>query len=121
MTKDKKFLDKLQKAIDKITDTISKPSAKPTLDTNYEIKYDGSEKETHLLGLTTEWGQVIDREGFNKYMSVVQQREEIRKLPYFETLKKQGIVSEAGEVLDSKKFTEIRLRQSVLNNKENMM
>lgn len=121
MATDNKFLKKLNSAINKISEALTTPSDKHNIDPNYKIKYDGSDKELQLLGLITEWGQVIDREGHNKYMAIAQQREDIRKLPYFEILKKQGIVSESGEILDTKKFTEFQIKHSVINNKENMM
>ncbi len=121
MTTDNKFLKKLNSAINKISEVLATPREQHHTDPNYKIKYDGSEKEMQLLGLITEWGQVIDREGHSKYMAVAQQREDIRKLPYFEIMRKQGIVSETGEVLDSKKFAEYRIKHSVMNNKENMM
>ena len=73
---------------------------------NYEIKYDDSPEETELLGLTSEDGVVIDRDNYNRYMSVVEHRRRIRELPDFEKLKKDGIVDEKGKVLDEKRFNE---------------
>ena len=114
MATDNKFLKKLNSAINKISEALTTPSDKHNIDPNYKIKYDGSDKELQLLGLITEWGQVIDREGHNKYMAIAQQREDIRKLPYFEILKKQGIVSESGEILDTKKFMIFYLRSFLI-------
>lgn len=73
---------------------------------NYEIKYDESPEETELLGLTSEDGVVIDRDNYNRYMSVVESRRRICELPDFEKLKKDGIVDEKGKILDEKRFNE---------------
>lgn len=75
---------------------------------NYEIKYDDSPEETELLGLTREDGVVIDRDNYNRYMSVVESRRRIRELPDFEKLKKDGIVDEKGKILDEKRFNDYK-------------
>ena len=41
-------------------------------------------------------------------MSVVESRRRIRELPDFEKLKKDGIVSEKGEILDEKRFNDYK-------------
>mgnify|MGYP003323358143 CR=1 FL=1 len=99
MTKKKNIF---QKAVEKFFVN----QGKQTIPENYEIKYDESPEETELLGLTNEYGVVIDRDGYNRYMSVVESRKRICELPDFEKLKKDGIVDEKGEILDEKRYNE---------------
>lgn len=76
-----------------------------------EIKYDESIQELKRLGLANEMGVVINRNGYNLYMAVVQTRREVRALPEFESLRKSGVVSETGAVLDAKKFQDFQHAQ----------
>lgn len=105
MASENSFISKIKKGIMKISSRRPDVQTK-TLGPDYKIKYDGSQEELEGLGLVNEVGTVIDRNGFNVYMAVVQHRREVQALPDFDRLKKSGIVGENGEILDSKKYEE---------------
>ena len=109
MKKNRRFLEKFKIGFDKLMDKLAAPESRPKVDPNYKIKYDGTEEE--LLGLVDEAGVVIDREGHNRYLAIVEFNNSIRSLPEFEALKKQGIVDEYGNILNKEAF------QSYINNR----
>ena len=102
MKKNSRFLEKFKNGFDKLMDKLAAPESRPKVDPNYKIKYDGTEEE--LLGLVDEAGVVIDREGLNRYLAIVEYNNKIRGLPEFEALRKQGIVDEYGNILNKEAF-----------------
>ena len=105
MKKDGNFLEKIKDGFDKLVDKLAAPESRPKVDPNYKIKYDGTEEE--LLGLVDEAGVVIDREGLQRYLKMVEYKRTIRRMPQFESLKEQGIIDEDANVLDEERFKPI--------------
>ena len=105
MKKDGNFLEKIKDGFDKLVDKLAASESRPKVDPNYKIKYDGTEEE--LLGLVDEAGVVIDREGLQRYLKMVEYKRTIRRMPQFESLKEQGIIDEDANVLDEERFRPI--------------